>query len=484
MVEKRVCYVCGEAIGENDKLCPYCGAEAPPIKVNFNKFVDETFSDNADNQNWSPQPNAPGTGEFGKGSDDLYDSLFFDEKPKEKSAKPYGSKAQSNSGTVYSDGGFDFLGNDDSEKTAVNEKELNETFEKIIDEALEECGEARNINSISEKKENAIAFETTDLNFTDAEGNNTSSTPFVTPAPEVLFPENTTLVAPEKSNVGQNKPEETVFDEIFSSSEQTAQKPAAPAVSPSISNNEDDYGFGFDAPAPVQRPEPIAIRDTPAYDPFGDYSGGSDVFAEKQKNSERKSPEKKKDNKPGSSNLIVPVIVIAAVLVISLITIIAVVLIHSSNNRVAYEPDYDESYNDDYGDYDNSYDETEPEQEYSYYDPYSDSYSDNEDDYQYSESNDVPYYWSAYSSGMVPENRTYVITLPEDYNILFRSTPYKLGKESPDYNEICKIPTGTEVYVEYIYDGKWAAFTYNGMHGFSSLYANNDPTDRMIMTPK
>lgn len=96
----------------------------------------------------------------------------------------------------------------------------------------------------------------------------------------------------------------------------------------------------------------------------------------------------------------------------------------------------------------------------------------------------VPEYWAQYADGLVPENRNYRIELDEDdWNILFRSTPEKIDRGQPGYNVIDKISSGTVVFVDYIYNGKWAAFTYNGQHGFSSIYALNDPSRERIMNP-
>ncbi len=89
-----------------------------------------------------------------------------------------------------------------------------------------------------------------------------------------------------------------------------------------------------------------------------------------------------------------------------------------------------------------------------------------------------------WADGLVEENRTYRITLTySTSNINFRSTPKVTNKGDSDYNFICNIPDGKDVYVSYIYNGTWAVFKYNNQWGFSSIYSGNNPENNRIMTP-
>lgn len=88
-----------------------------------------------------------------------------------------------------------------------------------------------------------------------------------------------------------------------------------------------------------------------------------------------------------------------------------------------------------------------------------------------------------YSAGLVPENRMYKIQLKEDdWNIIKRSTPH-LPTDNEPSNKLGKLPSGTQVYVEYIYNGTWAVCSENGSYYFLSLYAANDPSQSRLMNP-
>ena len=96
----------------------------------------------------------------------------------------------------------------------------------------------------------------------------------------------------------------------------------------------------------------------------------------------------------------------------------------------------------------------------------------------------VPSELSRYENGLVEEGKTYKISLQEsDWNINYRSSPEVLKKGEPGYNVLGQIQSGSEIYVEYIYDGTWAVFRKDGRYVFASIYAGNDPSQNKLMYP-
>ena len=91
-----------------------------------------------------------------------------------------------------------------------------------------------------------------------------------------------------------------------------------------------------------------------------------------------------------------------------------------------------------------------------------------------------------YASGLRAENRTYVISLQEDnWNINYRSSPEVIQKSDPQpYNVLGQIQSGTEIYVEYIYDNTWVVFRKDGRYVFASMYSSIDPSQRRLMYAK
>ena len=89
-----------------------------------------------------------------------------------------------------------------------------------------------------------------------------------------------------------------------------------------------------------------------------------------------------------------------------------------------------------------------------------------------------------YESGLREEGRTYRISLKEDdWNINYRSSPQLKKKGESGYNVLGKLKSGTEIYVEYIYDETWAVFYKDGEYVFASIYASNDSSQNKLMYP-
>ena len=97
---------------------------------------------------------------------------------------------------------------------------------------------------------------------------------------------------------------------------------------------------------------------------------------------------------------------------------------------------------------------------------------------------DIPPELQKYANGLMYEGRTYRITLQEDdWYINYRSEPVYIDIKASNSNVVGKIQSGTEIYVEYIYDETWAVFFKDGRYVFSSLYGSNDPTHNKLMEP-
>lgn len=97
---------------------------------------------------------------------------------------------------------------------------------------------------------------------------------------------------------------------------------------------------------------------------------------------------------------------------------------------------------------------------------------------------DIPAELQKYANGLVYEGRTYRITLQEDdWYINYRSEPIYIDIKASNSNVVGKLQSGTEIYVEYIYDETWAVFFKDGRYVFSSLYGSNDPTHNKLMEP-
>ena len=96
----------------------------------------------------------------------------------------------------------------------------------------------------------------------------------------------------------------------------------------------------------------------------------------------------------------------------------------------------------------------------------------------------IPEELQQYADRLVPEDRKYVIDLGyDDWYINYRSSPEYIKEGSPDYNWAGKIVSGTEIYVEYICDGTWAVYWWEGRYVFSSIYDYNDPSMERLMRP-
>ena len=98
---------------------------------------------------------------------------------------------------------------------------------------------------------------------------------------------------------------------------------------------------------------------------------------------------------------------------------------------------------------------------------------------------EIPPELQKYADDLVYEGRIYRISLQEDdWYINYRSEPIYIDLNASNSNVIGKLKSGTEIYVEYIYDGTWVAYKVNGRYVFSSLYGSNDPTQNRLMEPK
>lgn len=96
--------------------------------------------------------------------------------------------------------------------------------------------------------------------------------------------------------------------------------------------------------------------------------------------------------------------------------------------------------------------------------------------------NNIPLELQQYASGLVYEGRTYRITLQEDdWYINYRSSPQLIDKDKAENNVLGKMKHGSEIYVEYIYNGTWAVFYKDGRYVFSSMYASNNPSLNKLM---
>ena len=96
----------------------------------------------------------------------------------------------------------------------------------------------------------------------------------------------------------------------------------------------------------------------------------------------------------------------------------------------------------------------------------------------------IPPELQKYSSDLVYEGRTYRITLQEDdWYINYRSEPVYHDFNATNSNIVGKLKSGTEIYVEYIYNRTWVVFEKDGRYVFSSMYGSNDPTHNRLMTP-
>lgn len=96
--------------------------------------------------------------------------------------------------------------------------------------------------------------------------------------------------------------------------------------------------------------------------------------------------------------------------------------------------------------------------------------------------NGIPAELQQYASGLVAEGKTYLIKLrQDDWNINYRSSPQLIDKDQPNNNIVGKIKSGSQIYVEYIYNGTWAVFYKDGHYVFASLFAQNDPSQNRLM---
>ena len=98
--------------------------------------------------------------------------------------------------------------------------------------------------------------------------------------------------------------------------------------------------------------------------------------------------------------------------------------------------------------------------------------------------NGIPAALQQYADKLVYEGKSYRITPDHpDWNINYRSEPVFINIKMANNNILGVLQSGTEIYVEYIYDGKWAVFLRDGKYVFSSLYSDNDPTQERLMLP-
>lgn len=97
---------------------------------------------------------------------------------------------------------------------------------------------------------------------------------------------------------------------------------------------------------------------------------------------------------------------------------------------------------------------------------------------------EVPFELQKYADDLVYEGCAYRITLQEDdWYINYRSEPVYIDINTSNNNVVGKLKSGTEIYVEYIYNETWAVFKKDGRYVFSSLYGSNDPTHNKLMAP-
>lgn len=96
--------------------------------------------------------------------------------------------------------------------------------------------------------------------------------------------------------------------------------------------------------------------------------------------------------------------------------------------------------------------------------------------------NSIPAELQKYKSGLVYEGRTYRVKLKEDdWKINYRSSPKFIDVNKSNNNILGKMKNGSEIFVEYIYNGTWAVFYKDGRYVFSSLYASNNPSLNRLM---
>ncbi|MGN0178580.1 MAG: hypothetical protein ACI4DY_03950 [Monoglobaceae bacterium] len=94
----------------------------------------------------------------------------------------------------------------------------------------------------------------------------------------------------------------------------------------------------------------------------------------------------------------------------------------------------------------------------------------------------IPLELQQYANGLVYEGKTYRITLQEDdWVINYRSSPKFIEINKKQNNVLGTIKDGSEIYVEYIYNGTWAVFYKDGRYVFSSMYDSNDTTQDRLM---
>ena len=94
----------------------------------------------------------------------------------------------------------------------------------------------------------------------------------------------------------------------------------------------------------------------------------------------------------------------------------------------------------------------------------------------------IPAELQQYKANLSEEGKTYRITLQEDdWYINYRSSPKLIDINTTPNNILGKLKHGSQIYVEYIYNGTWAVFYKDGRYVFSSLYASNDPSKNRLM---
>ncbi len=112
------------------------------------------------------------------------------------------------------------------------------------------------------------------------------------------------------------------------------------------------------------------------------------------------------------------------------------------------------------------------------------SYQTNNDSAYGASSDSIPSELIRYENGLREEGRTYKISLQDDsWNINYRSSPEIKKSGEAGYNVLGQIQSGSEIYVEYIYDGTWAVFRKDGRYVFASIYAGNDSSQNKLMYP-
>ena len=79
------------------------------------------------------------------------------------------------------------------------------------------------------------------------------------------------------------------------------------------------------------------------------------------------------------------------------------------------------------------------------------------------QTSNIPSELKKYEKGLVFEGRTYRITLQSDaWYINYRSEPEYIDISMSDNNIVGKMKSGSEIYVEYIYNKTWAVFKMDG----------------------